>query len=183
LCNDYGLTPKPSTEYNPQGNSMIERIHLTLGNMLRTFELDKQVLNPNDPFSMFLNSAAWALRSTYHTILNATPGQLVFNRDMLLPIDFKADWAQIVQRKESQIKKDNLRENNKRLIYTYKVGDQVFVTDPRKVSKLYPPRNGPYKVIQVYTNGTVRVQRGAVSSRMNIRRLTPYFNSTDPGGV
>ena len=183
LCNDYGLIPKPSTEYNPQGNSMVERIHLTLGNMLRTFELDKQTLDPNDPFSMFLNSAAWALRSTYHTVLDATPGQIVFNRDMLLPIDFKADWAHIVQRKKNQIQKDNLRENNKRLAYTYKIGDQVFITEPGKVSKLSPPRRGPFKIIQVYTNGTVRVQRGIVSSRMNIQRLMPYFDSTDSGGV
>jgi len=56
---------------------MTKRIHLTLGIMLRTFEL----LNPNDPFSMFLNLAAWTLRSTYHTVLVETPGQLVFNRD------------------------------------------------------------------------------------------------------
>ena len=178
LCDDYGLRPKPSTAYNPQGNSMIERIHLTLGNMLRTFELDKQVLNPKDPFSMFLNSAAWALRSTYHTVLNATPGQIVFNRDMLLPIDFKADWAHIIREKE-QIQKDNLRENNKRLAHTYKVGDKVLITKPGKVSKLSPPRRGPYEIISVYTNGTVRVRRGAVSSRINIRRITPYFTSTD----
>jgi len=179
LCNDYGLVPKPSTAYNPQGNSMVERIHLTLGNMLRTFELDKQVLNPKDPFSMFLNSAAWALRSTYHTVLNATPGQIVFNRDMLLPIDFKADWAHIIQRKKEQIQKDNLRENNKRLAHTYKVGDKVLITKPGKVSKMSPPRRGPYEIISVYTNGTVRVRRGAVSSRINIRRITPYFSSTD----
>jgi len=38
LCLNYGLTSKPSTEYNPQANSMIERIHLTLGNMFRSYE-------------------------------------------------------------------------------------------------------------------------------------------------
>ena len=77
MCKNYAIRPKASTEYNPQANSIIERVHATLGNMLRTFQLDKQELRENDPWTPFLNSAAWAIRSTYHTVLNATPGQLV----------------------------------------------------------------------------------------------------------
>ena len=74
MCKNYAIRPKASTEYNPQANSIIERVHATLGNMLRTFQLDKQELRENDPWTPFLNSAAWAIRSTYHTVLNATPG-------------------------------------------------------------------------------------------------------------
>jgi hypothetical protein len=36
------------------------------------------------------------IRSTCHAVLDATPGQLVFGRDMLLPVQFEADWAIIV---------------------------------------------------------------------------------------
>ena len=36
---DYGITKQPITVCNPQANSMIERIHQTLGNIIRTFEL------------------------------------------------------------------------------------------------------------------------------------------------
>jgi hypothetical protein len=88
-----------------------------------------------------------------------------------------------VQRKKDQIRKDNERENNKHLPFTYTVGDQVLITEPGKVSKLSPPRRGPFKITHAYTNGTVQVQCGVVSSRINIRRLTPYLNSTDSGGV
>ena len=102
---------------------------------------------------------------------------------MLLPIEFKADWAHIIQCKQNQIHKDNLRENNKRIAYTYKIGDKVYITRPGKVKKMSPPRVGPYDIIKVHTNGTVRIRRGAVSSTVNIRRLTPYFDSTDSGGV
>jgi hypothetical protein len=130
LCRNYDLTPKVSTEYNPQSNSIIERVHLTLGNMLRTFELDKQKINENDPWTSFLSAAAWAIRSTYHTVLDATPGQLVFGRDMILPIQYKADWAGIITRKNQQISRDNARENSKRLEHTYKVGDKVVLTKP-----------------------------------------------------
>jgi hypothetical protein len=33
---------------------------------------------------------------------------------------------------------------------------------------------GPYRITHTYTNGTVRIQRGVVNERVNIRRLTPY---------
>jgi hypothetical protein len=36
-----------------------------------------------------------AIRSTYHTTLQATPCQLVFGRDMIHNIAFRANWDQI----------------------------------------------------------------------------------------
>jgi len=183
LCLNYGLTPKPSTEYNPQANSMIERIHLTLGNMLRSYELEEQELDDDHPFDEVLNAAAWALRSTYHTVLNATPGQLVFGRDMLLPIQYKADWAAIALKKQQQISKDNLRENKTRLPHQYQVGDQVALTVPGIVPKISLPRKGPYEITRIHTNGTVHIKRGPIEQRINIRRITPYYYRANLGGV
>ena len=36
-----GLKRKPTMDYNPQGNSIIEQIHQVLGNQLRSFELEE----------------------------------------------------------------------------------------------------------------------------------------------
>ena len=179
MCQNYGITPKPSSDYNPQSNSIIERVHLTLGNMLRTFELENQELNEHDPWTSFLSSAAWAIRSTYHTILDATPGQLVFGRDMILPITFRADWANIIQRKNEQIIRDNAKENSRRIEHIYHEGDKVILTKPGILPKMTTPREGPYTILKVHTNGTVRIQRGPVATRVNIRRLTPYRDRTD----
>ena len=99
MCKNYGISPKPSTEYNPQSNSTVQRVHLTLADMLRTFELEEKELDENDPWSTFLSATVFAIKSTYHTVLDATPGQIVFGRDMVLPIRFKADWAAIIKRK------------------------------------------------------------------------------------
>ena len=85
MCDNYGMKEKPSTSYNPQSNGIIECVHQVLGNALRTFELEEKELDINDPWEHFLSAAAWATRSTpVHTTLDATPGQLVFGRDMLL---------------------------------------------------------------------------------------------------
>jgi transposase InsO family protein len=37
-----GIKCRPTTSYNPQGNSIIERIHQGMGNMLRAFELEER---------------------------------------------------------------------------------------------------------------------------------------------
>jgi hypothetical protein len=53
-----------------------------------------------------------AIRSTYHTTLQATPCQLVFGRDMIHNIAFIANWDQIQERKQDIINKSNQKENN-----------------------------------------------------------------------
>jgi hypothetical protein len=41
----------------------------------------------------------FALRSTYHTTLQAMPGQLIFGRDMVLNVQHLTDWTAIKARK------------------------------------------------------------------------------------
>jgi transposase InsO family protein len=78
MCGNYGMKEKPSSSYNPQSNGIVERVHQVLGNALRTYELEHKELDTNDPWGPFLSAAAWAIRSTVHTTVDATPGQLVF---------------------------------------------------------------------------------------------------------
>jgi hypothetical protein len=176
MCNNYQMKPKHSTAYNPQSNGIIERIHQVLGNMLRSYEMDKEDLNENNPWGYFLNSAAWAIRSTYHTTLEATPAQLVFGRDMILPVVYRADWTRIAEKKKRRIEENNSRENAKRIKHTYEKGDKVLLENPEKIGKL--ARNkylGPYEILEVYSNGTIRIQRGRVKETINIRRAHPYY--------
>jgi len=180
IWHDYGMKEKPSSSYNPQSNGIVERVHQVLGNALRTFELEHKELDTNDPWGPFLSAAAWAIRSTVHTTLDATPGQLVFGRDMLLPIQLKTDWARIRQRKQDVINANNKKENAKRIEHEYRVGEKVLLEKPGLISKLSAPRTGPYRITETYANGTVRIQRGIVNERVNIRRLTPYKERVPP---
>ena len=43
----------------------------------------------------FLTDVAWAIHSTYHTVLKASPGAAIFGWDMLFDIPYLADWKQI----------------------------------------------------------------------------------------
>ena len=124
MCDNSEIKEKPSTTYNPQSNGIIECVHQVLGNALRTFELEEKELDTNDPWGSFLSAAAWAIRSIVHTTLDATPGQLVFGRDMLLPIQIKTDWARIWQRKQDIINVNNRKENAKRIEHENRVGEK-----------------------------------------------------------
>jgi transposase InsO family protein len=79
LLNNYGIKKKNGTPFNPQSNGIIERVHLTLNDLLRTTEIYGREMDEKDPWGPFLSSAAYAIRSTIHTTLKATPGQLVVN--------------------------------------------------------------------------------------------------------
>ena len=43
------------------------------------------------------------------------------------------------------------------------------------IPKMSAPRTGPCVIQDVYTNGTVTIRKGVINQRVNIRRLTPYF--------
>ena len=77
MCkNDYGLKRKPITTRKPQSNAIIERIHQTIGNIIRTF--DVSIIVNNNPWSGILAATMFAVRTTYHTKIQASPMQLVF---------------------------------------------------------------------------------------------------------
>jgi hypothetical protein len=48
-----------------------------------------------DDIDVILDNGAWAIRSTYHTVLKASPGAAIFGQDMLFDIPFMADWRKI----------------------------------------------------------------------------------------
>jgi hypothetical protein len=180
LVNNYGIKKKNSTPFNPQSNGIIERVHLTFNDSLRTAEIDGREMDEKDPWGSFLASAAYAISSTFHTTLKATPGKLVFGRDTVLHIRFMADWGAIEQQLQKEMGRNNRRENVSRISHDYKVGDKILLKKAGKhLRKLEAPRTGPRTVAAIYTNGTVRIQKDKINERVNIRRLFPYFKDAN----
>ncbi len=60
--------------------------------MLHTSELDMAKTITPDDVDVFLDNTAWAICSTYHTVLKASPNAAIFGRDMLFGIPFIAHW-------------------------------------------------------------------------------------------
>lgn len=178
MTNDYGIERKGTTVRNPQANAIIERIHQTLGNIIRTFQLhgdDPPYMDKDDPWAGILAATMFALRATYHTTLKATPAQLVFGRDAILNTVFEANWQLIKEQKQRMINKNNARENKSRIAHTYKAGDLVLCIGKPTMAKYGQDMwEGPHLVIKANDNGTVRLKKGAVIETVNIRQIKPY---------
>jgi len=94
---------------------------------------------------------------------------------MLFDIPFLADWNKIGDYRQSQTDRNAERKNSKRIDYDYKVGDKVLIVKEgilRKAESRYSKE--PWTIATVDTNGTIRVQCGSKSERINIRRVTPF---------
>jgi hypothetical protein len=95
--------------------------------MLRTSELDMaKMVKPSD-IDVFLSDVAWAVCSTYHTVLKASPGAAIFGRGMLFDIPFIADWQKIGEHRQKLTDINNARENEGGIDYDYKVGQKVLL--------------------------------------------------------
>lgn len=186
LKEEYGIQLKLITTANPQANAVVERVHQVIGNMLRAFDLEDCYLlpPPMDPLEGIISAISFAIRSTWSTTMRATPGQLVFGRDMLLNIKHVVDWHYMQTRRQRIASENNARENARRVPHEYKVGDKVLKAsgNPSNKKEISPtlqrPFEGPYEITNVWNNGTVTIRRtvrgGAVFERINIRRIRPY---------
>ncbi len=175
LCKTFGVKRKPTSIKNPQVNAILERIHAVFTNMLRTAEHDKaKSVNASD-MNIFLADVAWALCSTHHTVLKASPGTAIFGRDMLFDILFIADWRKIGEHRQRLTDLNTARENEGRIDYDYKVGQKILVRNEgilHKAQSIW--QKDPWTITTVHSDGTITIQCGNKLERLNIRRVKPF---------
>eukprot|EP00804_Cyclotella_cryptica_P024751 CCRYP_001727-RA/>CCRYP_001727-RA protein AED:0.47 eAED:0.47 QI:0/-1/0/1/-1/0/1/0/109 len=93
--------------------------------MLHTADLDKADTISKSDIADFLTNAAWAVRSTYHTVLKTSPGAAIFGRDMLFDVPYVADWTRIGEYRRRQTDNNTRQENASRIDWDYQPGDKV----------------------------------------------------------
>ena len=92
-------------------------MHAVFTNMLRTAELNTAELVNTSDIHIFLADAAWAICTTHHTVLKASPGAAMFGRDMLFDIPFIADWKTIGEHRQRLIDRNTDHKNEGRIDY------------------------------------------------------------------
>jgi hypothetical protein len=93
-------------------------MHAVFTNMLRTAKLDMAELVNASDIDIFLADAAWAICSTYHTVLKASPGSAKFGRDMLFDILFIVDWKTIGEHRQRLTDPNTDLKNECRIMIT-----------------------------------------------------------------
>jgi hypothetical protein len=160
---------------NPQANAIFECVHQVLGQMLRTAEIDMSISITPDAVDVFLDNMAWAIYSTYHTVLKASPSAAIFGQDMLFDIPFVADWHKIGEHRQPLTDCSNQHENTQCIDYDYKVRDNVLVMKEgiiRKAESKYGKK--PRTITAVDMNGTIRIQCRTRIERLEIQKVMPF---------
>ena len=164
----------PSSVKNQQANAILEHVHQLIMGMLHTAEINMANTVSESDIADLLTNAAWIIRSTYHTVLKASPGAAIFGKDMPFDIPFIADCNKIGDYWQCQTDCNIGCENKAYVDWDYKVGDKVLVCKDgifHKTESRYD--SDPWTIKSVYMNGIIKVQCGTKSECLNIRRVTP----------
>ena len=177
MVTSYRIKQQPTTVKYLQANAILEQVHLTMGDQLRMalflYKTWQQAVQA------VCNATAWALRSMIHLTINYSPGQLAFGRDMIMQNRITADWERIKEKRTRAAVKSNARENSTRVAHTYEIGQLVLIVrnDKDVTHKLRQPAEGPYEILRVYRNGTVKIRRGNYDKILSIRRIQPFIRA------
>ena len=132
-------------------------------------------VNASD-IDIFLADAAWAICSSHHTVLNASPGAAIIGQDMLFDIPSIADWKKIGEHRQRLTDRYTAHENEGRIDYDYKVGQKILVRNKgilHNAQSIW--QKDPWTITTVHTNGTITIQCGNNLERLNIRRVKPFI--------
>ncbi len=125
---------------------------------MRTSEIDMvESVEPAD-IDTFIDNAAWAICSTYHMVLKASPDAAIFGCDMLFNVLFIAGWKQIGDNRQRMTDRNNNNENKKCVDYDCKVGNKILIRKDgilRKAESIW--KKEPWAIMTVHTNGTIRI--------------------------
>ncbi len=100
---------------------------------------------------------------------------MIFGQKILI------DWVALKQVRQLQAVANNATENKKSLGHIYKVDDLVLIIkkpyELAKAGKISLPTysEGPYKILKLYKNGTVKIHRGSFTDILSICGIMPYY--------
>jgi hypothetical protein len=148
-----GIENAPMTIRNPQANAICERMHQTVGNILRTLlhaHPPNNIVQAQDIMDTALATAPHATRAAIHCTLHISPGALVFHQDMFLDIPLLANLQAIRNRRQVLINESNCKANLKCIRHDYRVGKLIMLVVPEptkldsKLVGLYPQDHSRY---------------------------------------
>ena len=147
------------TSKNPQSNSICERMHQTVANVIKTFLYSnppKNMTQSKDILDYSLANTMHAMRTTVATTLGSTPGALAFSRDIFLNVPLVADWQTISRKREHHVNENLRKANANRRSFDYAEGQQVLKKE-NNPTKLGVRTTGPYPIQRVHVNGNLTI--------------------------
>lgn len=126
---------------------------------------------------------AFAVRASYHNILNASPGQLLFEQDMISRQLHAANWSYLSKRRFEAILTYDARENSTRLEHFLSLRCWSHASASTKFrAKRHAVANGPYSISNVDNNEMVKIDKGASTKQVSIRQFFLCYRFEPHGG-
>ena len=196
----FGFKKTRTLPYRPQGNSVLERVHSTMHNMLATLANAS-----GDNWVELLPFVQLAHNTAYSKTLHETPHFLMFGRRATLPIDVilgvpnnsasqsrqdysrrtveNLQFAYKIARRNLQERTEKQAKSNAKLTFpSFQPGDRVLVHRPYTEAdgpnpKLISPWRGPFVVRSRLSPVIYRVSRGEQPNETSVHlaRIKPYF--------
>eukprot|EP00804_Cyclotella_cryptica_P009941 CCRYP_017365-RA/>CCRYP_017365-RA protein AED:0.50 eAED:0.45 QI:0/0/0/0.5/0/0/2/0/117 len=117
------------------------------------------------------------MANAVNEILKLSPCAAIFGRDMLFDVSLIADRSKIGEYRQKQTDKNTRQENYTHIDWDYQPNNKVLLGKNRILGKTDSRyESDPWSIMSAHINGTVRVQQRTKSERLNIRRVTPYFD-------
>lgn len=183
ICRLLDIEKTRTTPLHPQSDGMVERLNRTLEDMLAKFVQENQ-----RNWDELLPLLSMAYRSAVHESTGCTPNELMFGREVRLPVDLmfgappestaSLDCTEYAcnLRKQVETVHDFARnrlciesQRQKRLYdqranaNSFKEGDKVWLYNPQKKKgrspKLQTPWDGPWEVTKQVTDVVYRIQK------------------------
>ena len=113
---NYGMEGKQIMVRNPQGNKKHEWLHAIVHNIVRQFDFPETVERGQGLQEVFASLKAdiiYAMRSRWLHVAEYTPGQLAFNRNMVLNTPVSVNWEQYARKQKLQTKKQPRKKTSR----------------------------------------------------------------------
>ena len=98
---EYGITSKPSTLGNPMSNTVLERIHQVLGNIVWTFNMKQTYIDKDYPWTVILAAVESAIQSITNRKKGYSTSQMIFGRDKIILINKQWNKKLIYQQNQA----------------------------------------------------------------------------------
>ena len=188
MCHWLNINKTRSTAYHPQGNGQVENVHKTLKRMVKP-KVD------DDPrgWDEQLDYSMMAFRSSVHSSTEHTPFELMFGREMRIPMDVmmgsgpmnnESSYSQFVADLQGNLEaayrdvrlsikiaqrrqKDAYDKGVRHMVF--EAGDLVLRYDPQlepaEANKFHRQWEGPYEIVEQVTDVTNLVKKARGRSR------------------
>ena len=198
LAQMLGAKIKLTSPYYPQGNSVIERSHRTLSNMLRTMLLEKR----GRDWSSLLPSVMLYMNSMIQEKTGVSACEILFGQSPNVPSDISfTPVTSLSNDREGyvkQLKRDLkdiwqklsriLNQNKDQSINLFAVGDKVIIAvlPHENANKLMAKWKGPYTVTKIPNRFQIEYLDGNITRLTHISYAKKYNERcqyTEPGWI